>query len=122
MVILALEIPFTLWLQLLGALTVFLLGGFIGGLLLRSDKRKGRGFGVGVAGSTIACFIETIALMVMLTDPMGKPKPVIYLANHALWLNLSTPVNLMLIGIIIAGIGGILGVSVKQRTDENGKR
>ncbi|MEM2123590.1 MAG: hypothetical protein QXE79_08155, partial [Candidatus Bathyarchaeia archaeon] len=79
----------------------------------RSNETRGRGFGVGVAGSTIACFIETIALMVMLMDPMGKPRLIIYLANHALWLNLSTPVNLMLIGVIIAGIGGILGVSVK---------
>ncbi|MEM2864344.1 MAG: hypothetical protein QXR65_03660 [Candidatus Bathyarchaeia archaeon] len=86
-----------------------------GGLFLRSDKGKGRGFNVGVAGSTMACFIEILALMVMLTDPVGKPRLIIYLANHALWLNISTPVNLMLIGIIASGIGGMLGASIKWR-------
>lgn len=68
---------------------------------------------MGIAGSTIACFIELVALIIMLLDPAGKPKPIIYLANHALWLNLSSPVNLMLIGIIIGGIGGVLGSSIK---------
>ncbi|MEM3677835.1 MAG: hypothetical protein QW176_06795, partial [Candidatus Bathyarchaeia archaeon] len=93
----------------------FFLGGLTGGLFLRSDKGKGRGFNVGVAGSTMACFIEILALMVMLTDPVGKPRLIIYLANHALWLNISTPVNLMLIGIIASGIGGMLGASIKWR-------
>jgi len=112
-VVLPISIIATLKLQFIGSLLGFFVGGCVGGYLTKGDRSEA--FSVGLIGSMLPCLSGLLLTIAILSSPSQYPIPIMYVVSYILWLNFASPVNLMVIVIIVGGIGAIIGKMLGEK-------
>lgn len=117
---LPLGIFLTIHLQLFGSLLAFFISGLVGGYLSKIDEKKA--FLIGFTGTLLACLLGTAMLLAIANSPAEPLEPFVYVASYILWLNVGSPVNLVLVVVVLGGIGGITGGAVNVWLKREKKR
>jgi len=111
-----LGIPLTLHFQLVGTLFTFFLSGLIGGYLAGLDKlSRLRGFVTGILGSVLYLVAGICIVLLIITYSLEDVDLLRYLGNYTLWLFVASPMNIIPLVVLLAGLGGTIGVVVVER-------
>lgn len=117
---LPLGIFLTMHLQLFGSFLAFFVSGLVGGYISKIEEKKA--FLVGFTGTLLACLLGIAVLLAVANSPAEPLEPLLYVASYILWLNVGSPVNLVLVVVVLGGIGGITGGAVNTWLKKREKR
>lgn len=111
-----LGIPLTLHLQIAGTFFTFLISGFIGGYIAGHDKlSRLRGFVTGILGSVFYLIFGIGIVFLIITYSLEDIDLLRYVGNYTLWMFIASPINIIPLIILLAGLGGTIGVIVVER-------
>ena len=111
-----LGIPLTLQFQLAGTLCTFFIAGLVGGYLAALDRlSRLRGFATGILGSVIYLALGIGVVSLIITYSLEDIDILRYIGNYTLWLFIASPINLIPLIVMLAGLGGTIGVVVVER-------
>lgn len=111
-----LGIPLSLYFQLAGTFVTFFLSGFIGGYLAGLDKlSRLRGFATGVLGSVLYLVAGIGIVLLIITYSLEDIDLLRYIGNYTLWLFVASSMNIIPLVVLLAGLGGTIGVVVVER-------